>query len=285
MVLMPPQGDEAFVRGDYGDAIMLYSQSLRHDTHVPTVWSNRAAAHLRQGACSLELCKACFMSHAAQCFCGLRIILVGGWLRSWEYKLVQLKYANVFCAGLVHLDEMSIARDPLERLRCMCTCEMCTRICWGTAMSAVHPNCQNTDKLILPRTGNAPAALHDARIARTLAPTEHKAWYREGCALAALQQWCVVLCMLAFEHLPSLVLPICIVRVAWASAMEVGFRPPNVGCMLCCNAECFSLSAYARIQAAAAAPCRPFNLCALPSVCAGRMQRELTLRHHTSHQR
>lgn len=39
------------------------------------------------------------------------------------------------------------------------------------------------------RAGNAPGALTDARTSRALDPKYAKAWYREGAAHAALEQW------------------------------------------------------------------------------------------------
>ena len=42
-------GDEAFVAGRHGEAALQYNASLRHDTHNPAVWANRAMAMLRLG--------------------------------------------------------------------------------------------------------------------------------------------------------------------------------------------------------------------------------------------
>ena len=44
------QGDEAFVKGDFGGAAQAYTQALRHVTSDHTIWANRSAAFLRTGA-------------------------------------------------------------------------------------------------------------------------------------------------------------------------------------------------------------------------------------------
>ena len=41
------KGDVAFVAHSYDEALLAYSQSLRHDTSSPVVWANRSATHLK----------------------------------------------------------------------------------------------------------------------------------------------------------------------------------------------------------------------------------------------
>ena len=52
------EGDEAFVRRDFGAAVNAYTQSLSHDTHNHLVWANRSAANLRQGDAAAALSDA-----------------------------------------------------------------------------------------------------------------------------------------------------------------------------------------------------------------------------------
>ncbi len=47
---MKRQGDEAFVKGNFGRAVEAYTQALRHTTSDPAIWANRSAAFLRTGA-------------------------------------------------------------------------------------------------------------------------------------------------------------------------------------------------------------------------------------------
>lgn len=47
---MKRQGDEAFVKGDFGRAAEAYTQALRHTSSDPAIWANRSAAFLRTGA-------------------------------------------------------------------------------------------------------------------------------------------------------------------------------------------------------------------------------------------